>query len=60
MLNRFTMADKLLFAAALVSLIFSESLWFNGDHDHAIFVGIWVPSILAFGIYLKLLKNSAK
>lgn len=60
MLNRFTMADKLLFAAALVSLIFSESLWFNGDHDHAIFVGLWVPSILAFGIYLKLLKNSNK
>jgi len=60
MLNRFTMADKLLFAAATVSLIFSESLWFNGDHDHAIFVGIWVPSILAFGIYLKLLKNSSK
>jgi hypothetical protein len=60
MLNRFTMADKLLFAAATVSLIFSETLWFNGDHDHAIFVGLWVPSILAFGIYLKLLKNNNK
>lgn len=60
MLNRFTMADKLLFAAATVSLIFSESLWFNGDHEHAIFVGLWVPSILAFGIYLKLLKNNNK
>jgi hypothetical protein len=60
MFNRFTLADKLLFAAATVSLIFSESLWFNGDHEHAIFVGLWVPSILAFGIYLKLLKNSNK
>lgn len=60
MLKRFTLADKLLFAAATVSLVFSESLWFNGDHDHAIFVGLWVPSILAFGIYLKLLKNSNK
>jgi hypothetical protein len=60
MLNRFTLADKLLFAAATVSLVFSESLWFNGDHEHAIFVGLWVPSILAFGIYLKLLKNSNK
>lgn len=52
------MADKLLFAAALISLVFSESLWFNGDKEHAIFVGLWVPSILAFGIYLKNLKNS--
>lgn len=60
MFNRFTLADKLLFAAATVSLVFSEALWFNGDHDHAIFVGLWVPSILAFGIYLKLLKNSSK
>ena len=60
MLNRFTLADKLLFAAATVSLVFSESLWFNGDHEHAIFVGLWVPSILAFGIYLKLLKSSNK
>jgi len=58
MFNKFTMADKLLFAAAMVSLIFSESLWFNGDHEHAIFVGIWVPTILCFGIYLKLLKHS--
>jgi hypothetical protein len=24
-------------------------LWFNGDHELAIFVGIWVPSILSFG-----------
>ena len=58
MFNKFTMADKLLFVAALVSLIFSEALWFGGDHQHAIFVGLWVPAILCFGIYLKLLKHS--
>ncbi len=58
MLNRFTMADKLLFLAALVSLIFSEALWFSGDQQHAIFVGLWVPTILCFGIYLKLLKHN--
>ena len=57
MFNKFTMADKLLFLAALVSLIFSEALWFNGDQQHAIFVGLWVPTILCFGIYLKLLKH---
>ena len=58
MFKKFTMADKLLFVAALVSLIFSEALWFNGDREHAIFVGLWVPSILCFGIYLKQLKNN--
>ena len=58
MFKKFTTADGLLFIAALVSLIFSESLWFNGNHEHAIFVGLWVPSILGFGIYLKLLKQN--
>lgn len=58
MLNKFTTADKLLFLAALVSLVFSEALWFNGDREHAIFVGIWVPTILCFGVYLKLLNQN--
>ena len=58
MFNKFTIADKLLFIAALISLIFSVDLWFNGYKQHAIFVGLWVPTILCFGIYLKLLKHS--
>jgi hypothetical protein len=58
MFNKFTIADILLFSAAFVSLIFSEILWFGGDYQHAIFVGLWVPTILAFGIYLKLLKQN--
>ena len=43
--------------AAFLSLIFSEILWFQGEHEAGIFVGIWVPSILCFGIYLKCLNN---
>jgi hypothetical protein len=58
MFNRFTLADKLLFVAAFASLIFSEISWFKGDHLSAIFVGLWVPSILGFGVYLKLLKQN--
>lgn len=52
------MTDKLLFVAAAISLVFSEALWFSGDHLHAIFVGLWVPTILCFGIYLKLVKHN--
>jgi len=58
MFKKFSMTDKLMFVASAVSLVFSEALWFNGDQQHAIFVGLWVPSILAFGIYLKLLIHS--
>ncbi len=58
MLKKFTLSDKLLFISALLSLIYSEILFFQGNKDQAIFIGIWVPSILAFGIYLKLIQNS--
>ena len=57
MFNKFSSTDKLLMAAAFLSLIFSETLWFQGEHDAALFIGIWVPSILGFGIYLKAIKN---
>jgi hypothetical protein len=57
MFKNFSIADKLLFIAALLSLIYSEVLFFNGEKQDATFIGIWVPSILAFGIYLKLIKS---
>jgi len=57
MLQKFTTTDKLLFIAAFLSLIFSEISYFRGEENTALFIGIWVPSILAFGIYLKLINN---
>lgn len=57
MFKKFNVTDKLLFVAAMLSLIYSEVLFFNGSSDQAIFVGLWVPSILCFGIYLKLINN---
>jgi hypothetical protein len=57
MFNKFTIANKLIFGAATLSLIYSEMLFFQGQKEDAHFVGIWVPSILAFGIYLKLIKS---
>ena len=58
MFKKFTNADKLLFIAALLSLIFSEVLYFQGNKIDGAFIGLWVPSILAFGIYLKLINNT--
>ena len=57
MTKKFTFPDKLLFTSALLSLIYSEISFFIGNPNQAIFVGLWVPSILGFGIYLKLIKN---
>jgi hypothetical protein len=38
--------------AAFLSFLLSVGLWFlTGNESQAIFVGIWVPSILSFGRY---------
>jgi hypothetical protein len=60
MFKKFNITDILLLISALSSLIFSEILFFSGEKENAIFIGLWVPSILAFGIYLRLIKNSKK
>ncbi len=58
MLKKFTPSDILMLVAAFASLIFSELLWFKGEKEAAIFIGLWVPSILGFAIFLKLINNS--
>ncbi len=58
MFKKFSLTDKLLFIAAFLSLVFSEIVYFQGYKLEAIFVGIWVPSILGFGIYLKLIGGA--
>ena len=58
MFKKLNITDKFLFVAAFLSLIYSEILYFNGYQNEAIFVGLWVPSILAFGIYLKLINRN--
>lgn len=57
MLKKFTTSDILMFVAAFSSLIFSEFLWFKGEKQAGIFIGLWVPSILGFAILLKLINN---
>ncbi len=57
MINKLTITDILMLLSAFSSLIFSEILWFKGEKEAAIFVGLWVPSILGFAIYLKLLNK---
>jgi hypothetical protein len=57
MFKKFTFSDTLMLVAAFSSLIFSEILWFKGEKEAGIFIGLWVPSILGFAILLKLIKT---
>jgi hypothetical protein len=38
--------------AAMLSFLLSVYLYFSGDHDRGLYVGIWVPSILSAGALL--------
>ena len=42
---------------SFLSFLYSVSLWFNGYQLEGIFVGIWVPSILAFAICIRQRRN---
>jgi hypothetical protein len=42
----------LILLAAAVSFVLSVVLWFTGNELEGIFVGLWVPSILALGALL--------
>jgi hypothetical protein len=45
-------ARALIGAAAFLAFTLSVVLYFSGDEAAGIFVGIWVPSILALGAFL--------
>ncbi|MDX1639437.1 MAG: hypothetical protein R3281_15830 [Balneolaceae bacterium] len=46
-------ADYFILGSALISMIMSIYLWFSGYKEGGLFVGLWVPSLLSFGNYIK-------
>jgi len=44
-----TLSKGLVVLAAFISFVLSVSLWFTDSREEAIFVGLWVPSILSLG-----------
>lgn len=60
MLKKLTKTDIIMLSLAFLCLVFSETMWFRGEKEGALFIGLWVPSILGFAIYLKLMKIANK
>jgi len=55
----FKLSDLFLLMAIIISFAISAFFMCNGNYLEAIFTAIWVPSILVFGIFFKLLGLSA-
>jgi len=58
--NPLTKARALFLAAAFASFVFSVVLFFTGSTNQGIFVGLWVPSIIALGAFLAPRESSAR
>ena len=48
-LTRERLGVTLFLVAAVLSFLLSIALWFTDNQDEGMFVGLWVPSILAAG-----------
>ena len=51
----FKQSDFFILLAVSISFVVSAYLWFSGQNEEALFTAVWVPSILCFGIYFKLM-----
>ncbi|HZW58801.1 MAG TPA: hypothetical protein VFE85_00795 [Woeseiaceae bacterium] len=47
--------DVLIFLAVGISFALGVYLFFTGNREQGSFVASWVPAVLCFGIYFKLL-----
>tara|TARA_B100001094_G_scaffold151362_1_gene146575 strand:+ start:3600 stop:3779 length:180 start_codon:yes stop_codon:yes gene_type:complete len=53
-------SDIFILLAVSISFAVSAYLWFSGQREEGLFTAVWVPSILSFGIYFKLMIIEAK
>lgn len=56
----FRKSDICILLAVIISFVLSAYLWFSGQHEQGLFTALWVPSILCFGIYFRLMIGGAK
>ena len=53
-LSALSLSERLFNAAALISLAASVAMWFLGSREEALFIGLWVPSIIGWMNFSKL------
>jgi hypothetical protein len=56
----FQQSDLFILLAVAISFAVSGVLWFSGQQDEGLFTAVWVPSILCFGIYFKLMTSQGR
>lgn len=58
MLNKFRVSELVILFLAIALIFVSEYYYiFLKDHDRAIFIGLWPPTMLVLLVYLNLKKG---
>lgn len=58
MLNKFRLSELVILFLAIALIFVSEYYYiFLKDHDRAIFIGLWPPTMLVLLVYLNLKKG---
>jgi hypothetical protein len=52
-------SDVFILIAVAISFALSAYLWFTGEREEGAFTALWVPSILCFGIYFRVMALGA-
>jgi hypothetical protein len=52
-----TKADIFILTAVVISFALGVYLFFTGNHEQGLFAATWVPALLGFGIYFKLMTR---
>ncbi len=50
-------ADVFILIACAIAFILGVYLFFTGNREQGMFAAMWVPALLCFGIYFKLLSQ---
>ena len=51
-------SDLCILVSVGVAFITTAYLWFNGQKEEGLFTATWIPSILTFAIYFKLITGN--
>lgn len=52
-------AAVVILISAFASFLLSVTLWFTGNREQGLYVGLWVPSILSFGSVALLISRDS-
>ncbi|MFT6394630.1 MAG: hypothetical protein ACJARW_001126 [Methylophilaceae bacterium] len=50
-------SDICILLAVLIAFITTAFLWFTGQTEEGLFTATWIPSILTFSIYFKIISR---